>query len=157
MENLRAEWNGFIPGKWCDTIDVREFIQKNYTPYIGDESFLAEATERTNRLFAKAEEKFREEKKNGGVLGIDTHNVSSLLSYPAAYLDKDDELIVGFQTGEPLVRGVNPFGGIRMARSSSSKYYYASVIGILIFAVVAFLSLIVYNVIPSTKNEEDFG
>ena len=104
MENLRTEWNGFIGGKWCDTIDVREFIQKNYTPYIGDESFLAPPTERTLRLFKKAEEKFKEEKAKGGVLGIDTGNVSSLLAYPAAYLDKDDEIIVGFQTGEPLVR-----------------------------------------------------
>ena len=124
MEGLRTEWQGFISGKWCDTIDVREFIQKNYTPYIGDESFLAPATERTKRLFSKLEEKLKEEKEKGGVIGVDTKNVSSLLSYPAAYLDKDDELIVGLQTGEPLVRGVNPFGGIRMARSACKAYGY---------------------------------
>ena len=124
MENLRTEWNGFIGGKWCDTVDVRDFIQKNYTPYIGDESFLAPPTERTERLFAKAEERFREEKAKGGVIGVDTKNISSLLSYPAAYLDREDELIVGFQTGEPLVRGVNPFGGIRMARSACKAYGY---------------------------------
>ncbi len=124
MENTRTEWQGFISGKWCDTIDVREFIQKNYTPYIGDESFLAPATERTARLFGKLEAKLKEEKDKGGVIGVDTNNVSSLLSYPAAYLDKVDELIVGLQTGAPLVRGVNPFGGIRMARSACKAYGY---------------------------------
>ncbi len=124
METLRNEWAGFIGGKWCDEVNVREFIQKNYTPYIGDGSFLAPATEKTKRLFAKLEEKLAEEKAKGGVIGVDTKTVSSLLSYPAAYLDRDDELIVGLQTGAPLVRGVNPFGGIRMARSACKAYGY---------------------------------
>ncbi len=124
MENMRSEWNGFVGGSWCDTVDVRDFIQKNYTPYCGDDSFLAPPTKRTLRLFAKLEEKLKEEKEKGGVIGVDVKNVSSLLSYPAAYLDNDDELIVGLQTGAPLVRAVNPFGGIRMARSACKAYGY---------------------------------
>ncbi|MBQ8388544.1 MAG: formate C-acetyltransferase [Clostridia bacterium] len=124
MSEFLKQWTGFIPGAWCDTIDVREFIQKNYTPYLGDESFLAEPTERTCRLFGKLEEKLAEERAKGGVIGVDTATVSSLTSYPAAYLDREDELIVGLQTGAPLVRGVNPFGGIRMARSACRAYGY---------------------------------
>ncbi len=122
MEKFTAEWDGFITGKWCDEINVREFIQKNYIPYIGDESFLSEPTERTVRLYGKLEEKLAEEREKGGVIGVDTNTVSSLLNYPAAYLSKEDELIVGLQTGAPLVRGVNPFGGIRMARSACRAY-----------------------------------
>ena len=124
MENFYNEWEGFIAGTWCDSIDVREFIQKNYTPYIGNESFLCGPTERTKRLFGKLEEKLAEERANGGVLGVDTKTVSSLTNYPAAYLCREDELIVGLQTGAPLVRGVNPFGGIRMARSACKAYGY---------------------------------
>jgi len=121
---LRDEWQGFIPGNWCETIDVREFINKNYTPYIGDDDFLEGATERTKRLMVEFQKKLKEEKEKGGVIGIDTGTVSSLLNYPAAYLKKEDELIVGLQTGAPLVRSVNPFGGIRMARSACSAYGY---------------------------------
>lgn len=124
MNNNFSQWNGFIEGKWCEDIDVREFIQKNYTPYIGDESFLAEPTDRTKRLYEAYCEKLEEEKAAGGVLSIDTRTVSSLTSYPAAYLKKEDELIVGLQTGAPLERGVNPFGGIRMARSACKAYGY---------------------------------
>jgi len=124
MQKFEKEWEGFTAGKWCDGIDVREFIQKNYSPYIGDESFLADATEKTKRLYAKLEEKLKEEKEKGGVVGVDTRTVSSLLNYPAAYLSKEDELIVGLQTGAPLVRSVNPFGGIRMARSACKAYGY---------------------------------
>ncbi len=124
MEKFTKEWEGFTEGKWCETIDVREFIQKNYTPYIGDESFLASPTEKTKRLFGVLEQKLAEEKERGGVIGVDTRTVSSLTSYPAAYLSREDELIVGLQTGEPLVRGVNPFGGIRMARSACRAYGY---------------------------------
>ncbi len=118
------EWEGFIAGDWCESINVREFIQKNYTPYIGDESFLASPTAKTQRLMSALNEKLTEEKEKGGVVGIDTETVSSLLNYPAAYLLKEDELIVGLQTGAPLVRGVNPFGGIRMARSACKAYGY---------------------------------
>ena len=124
MERFAVEWKGFIEGKWCDDVNVREFIQKNYTPYISDESFLVEPTERTVKLRAALEEKLKEEREKGGVISIDTHNVSSLLNYPAAYLDQENELIVGLQTGAPLERGVNPFGGIRMARSACRAYGY---------------------------------
>ena len=124
MEKFTKEWNGFIEGKWCNEINVRDFIQKNYHPYIGDESFLKEPTEKTKRLYGALEEKFKEEKEKGGVIGIDTATVTSLTNYPAAYLKKEDELIVGLQTGAPLVRSVNPFGGIRMARSACRAYGY---------------------------------
>ena len=87
---FEKEWNGFIEGSWCDGIDVREFIQKNYTPYIGDESFLTPATERTNRVMAAFNEKLKEEREKGGVISIDTRTVTSLTSYPAAYLLKED-------------------------------------------------------------------
>ena len=123
-ENFATAWRGFNEGEWCDTVSVRDFIQKNYTPYEGGEEFLAGATERTKRLMGKLEELFKIERENGGVVGIDTETVSSLKTYPAAYLDKDDELIVGLQTGAPLVRGIHPFGGIRMARSACKAYGY---------------------------------
>ena len=124
MEKLKNEWEGFISGKWCNEINVREFIQKNYTPYISDESFLCGPTDRTKRLIHALDLKLKEEKENGGVISIDTKTVSSLTNYPAAYLLKEDELIVGLQTGAPLERGVNPFGGIRMARSACKAYGY---------------------------------
>ena len=124
MTRFANEWKYFIEGEWCDKVSVREFIQKNYTPYIGDEAFLSSPTERTERLKAALAEKLREERENGGVVGIDTRTVSSLTNYPAAYLKQEDELIVGLQTGAPLVRGVNPFGGIRMARSACRAYGY---------------------------------
>ena len=122
MAKFAKAWVGFNLGDWCEKIDVRDFIQKNYTPYEGDESFLVAPTERTRRLMAKLEEKLKEERDNGGVIDIDTETVSSLVTYPAAYLDREDELIVGLQTGAPLVRGVNPFGGIRMARTACKAY-----------------------------------
>ena len=122
MANLAKAWVGFNLGDWCEHIDVRDFIQKNYTPYEGDASFLAAPTERTKRLMAKLNEKLKEERENGGVVDIDVKTVSSLTAYPAAYLDCEDELIVGLQTGAPLVRGVNPFGGIRMARGACEAY-----------------------------------
>ncbi len=123
-EFLTTAWRGFTPGEWTEEINVRDFIQKNYTPYTGDESFLAPATARTERLMAKLGELFKIERERGGVVGVDTETVSSLTTYPAAYLDKDDELIVGLQTGAPLVRGIHPFGGIRMARSACKAYGY---------------------------------
>ena len=117
-------WNGFTPGVWQEEINVRDFIQRNYTPYTGDDSFLAEATPRTRELMAKLQELFAEERKNGGVLDVDTDTVSSLTSYAPGYIDKDNELIVGMQTDSPLKRGVNPFGGIRMARQACAAYGY---------------------------------
>jgi formate C-acetyltransferase len=121
---MKNEWKYFLPGNWCEKIDVRDFIQKNYTPYIGNEDFLSAPTDRTNRVMAAFEEKLKEEREKGGVIGVDTETVTSLLNYPAAYLCRDDELIVGLQTGAPLVREVNPFGGIRMARSACRAYGY---------------------------------
>lgn len=118
------QWEGFTEGAWKETINVKEFIHSNYTAYEGDASFLCEATERTKKLYAKLEDLFRQEREKGGVLDIDVDTVSSLTNYKPGYLDKDNELIVGYQTDAPLKRGVNPFGGIRMARSACEAYGY---------------------------------
>ncbi len=117
-------WNGFVAGTWQDEINVRDFIQQNYKEYTGDAAFLAEATPRTKALMKKLEALFALERQFGGVLDIDTTTVSSLTSYSPGYLDKDNELIVGLQTNRPLKRGVNPFGGIRMARQACEAYGY---------------------------------
>ncbi|MBQ4568769.1 MAG: formate C-acetyltransferase [Ruminococcus sp.] len=117
-------WNGFNAGKWQDEINVRDFIQNNYKEYTGDESFLAQATPRTRDLMKKVETLFTLERQYGGVLDIDTTTVSSLNSYAPGYIDKSNELIVGLQTNRPLKRGVNPFGGIRMARQACEAYGY---------------------------------
>ncbi|MEE0808645.1 MAG: pyruvate formate lyase family protein, partial [Acutalibacteraceae bacterium] len=117
-------WNGFNAGVWQDEINVRDFIQSNYTEYTGDGSFLSGATERTSILMKKVEELFALERKNGGVLDVDVDTVSSLTSYKPGYIDKENELIVGMQTDAPLKRGVNPFGGIRMARQACAAYGY---------------------------------
>ena len=119
-----ANWEGFRSGAWQDEINVRDFIQTNYKEYHGDEAFLAKATPRTEALMAKVRELFRQEREKGGVLGIDTETVSSLTSYAPGYIDKENELIVGMQTDSPLKRGVNPFGGIRMARQACEAYGY---------------------------------
>ena len=118
------QWTGFTTGAWQNEINVRDFIQKNYTPYYGDASFLCGATERTNDLMAQFRELQRQEQEKGGVLDIDTTTVSSLCNYKPGYLDQEKELIVGLQTDAPLKRGVNPFGGIRMARSACAAYGY---------------------------------
>lgn len=117
-------WNGFVSGAWQNEINVRDFIQKNYREYTGDESFLEGATERTGEVMKKVELLLALERQYGGVLDIDTATVSSLTSYSAGYIDKDKELIVGLQTNRPLKRGVNPFGGIRMARQACQAYGY---------------------------------
>ena len=122
MEHIN--WNGFVGGAWQNEINVRDFIQKNYKEYTGDSSFLAGATERTEKLMKKLNALFALEAQFGGVIDIDTMTVSSLTSYGAGYLDKENELIVGLQTGRPLMRGVNPFGGIRMARQACEAYGY---------------------------------
>ena len=114
----------FKEGTWNTKIDVRDFIQKNYTPYTGDESFLAGPTERTVRLKTKLDALLAEERERGGVLDVETQTVSSLLNYAPGYLDREDELIVGLQTDAPLRRGVNPFGGIKMAREACAAYGY---------------------------------
>ncbi len=117
-------WNGFKAGAWQDEINVRDFIQLNYKEYKGDSSFLSGATKRTNTLMDKVNGLFALERKNGGVLDVDTETVSSLTSYAPGYIDKENELIFGMQTDSPLKRGVNPFGGIRMARQACAAYGY---------------------------------
>ena len=117
-------WNNFVSGDWQEHINVRDFINKNYTAYTGDASFLAGATDRTVALNTRLKELQTIERERGGVLSIDTSTVSSLCNYAAGYIDKDKEIIVGLQTDEPLKRGVNPFGGIRMARNACESYGY---------------------------------
>ena len=114
----------FKKGTWNTKIDVRDFIQKNYTPYTGDESFLVGPTESTVRLKTKLDALLAEERERGGMLDVETQTVSSLLNYAPGYLDREDELIVGLQTDAPLRRGVNPFGGIKMAREACAAYGY---------------------------------
>lgn len=120
----RNPWKGFSEGVWQEEINVRDFIQKNYSPYEGNEEFLEGPTERTKVLLKKYTDLCRLESERGGVLDIDTTRVSSLLTYPPGYLDKENEIIVGFQTDAPLKRGVNPFGGIRMTRQACEAYGY---------------------------------
>ena len=117
-------WDGFTGGAWQEGIDVWDFILRNVTPYTGDEAFLAPATPRTEALLHRVSALMEEERRNGGVLDIDVSTVSSLLNYEAGYIDRDNEIIVGLQTDAPLKRGVNPFGGIRMAREACRAYGY---------------------------------
>ena len=119
-----TNWVGFRSGAWQNEINVRDFIQTNYTEYRGDGAFLSKATDRTEALMAKVRDLFRQEREKGGVLDIDTETVSSLTAYAPGYIDKENELIVGMQTDAPLKRGVNPFGGIRMARQACEAYGY---------------------------------
>ena len=121
---IHENWNGFNSGAWQNEINVRDFIQTNYKEYCGDDSFLSGATERTDKIMSKVRELFRQERAKGGVLDIDTETVSSLTSYAPGYIDKENEIIVGMQTDSPLKRGVNPFGGIRMARQACAAYGY---------------------------------
>jgi len=123
-EMEHKNWNGFKAGVWQDEINVRDFIQTNYKEYTGDSSFLAGATKRTDELMKKVNNLFALERQYGGVLDIDTTTVSSLTAYAPGYIDKANELIVGLQTNRPLKRGVNPFGGIRMARQACASYGY---------------------------------
>ena len=118
-------WNGFVSGNWQNAIDVRDFIQKNYHEYTGDDKFLQKATSRTNSLMKKVNSLFALERQFGGVLDVDTTTVSSLTSYAPGYIDKDNELIVGMQTNRPLKRGVNPFGGMRMVKQACEAYGYS--------------------------------
>lgn len=121
--NERA-WRSFKGGNWQNEINVRDFIQNNYTPYTGDEKFLAGTTERTNKIFEKVQSLQKEELAKGGVLDIETDHASSILAYEPGYIDKDSEIIVGLQTDAPLKRGVSPFGGIRMAKQACEAYGY---------------------------------
>ena len=117
------QWKGFRSGDWQEHINVRDFIDKNYTPYLGDGAFLCGPTGRTKKALAELERLKALEQERGGVLSVDTTTVSSLCNYRPGYLSEND-LIVGLQTDEPLKRGVNPFGGIRMAREACKAYGY---------------------------------
>ena len=119
---MKNAWNGFIGGEWEDKINVRDFIQKNYTPYEGKADFLCGATQRTAELLDKLSQLEKKERENNGVLDIDTETVSSLVTFKPGYLDKEKELIVGLQTDAPLKRAINPFGGIRMCREACESY-----------------------------------
>lgn len=121
---MKDEKRAFNKGLWETEINVRDFIQQNYTEYRGDESFLSGATKRTKELMEKLNSLFEVERQFGGVLDIDTETVSSLTSYAPGYIDRENEIIVGLQTNRPLKRGVNPFGGIRMARQACEAYGY---------------------------------
>ena len=121
---MREEWKDFVGGKWTEEIDVRDFIQKNYTPYDGDEEFLSGPTEATKTLWAQVMDLTKQEIAAGGVLDMDTKIVSTITSHGPGYLNKDLEKIVGFQTDKPFKRSMQPYGGIRMAEKACSDNGY---------------------------------
>ena len=121
---MKKEWTGFNTGKWTKEINVRDFIQTNYTPYEGDASFLVGATEATTKLWDEVSQLFKKERENGGVLDVDTKTVSGINEYNPGYIDKALEKIVGVQTDAPLKRAVMPQGGIRMAENAAKAYGY---------------------------------
>ena len=114
----------FKGGKWQKEINVRDFIQRNYTPYDGDSSFLTDPTNATKKLWEECCDLFKKERENGGVLDMDTKIVSTITSHGAGYIDKPLEKIVGLQTDKPLKRSLQPFGGIRMAEGACKSYGY---------------------------------
>ena len=116
------EWNNFNSGSWENEVNVRNFIQLNYTPYEGDSSFLADVTEKTNKLWQEVLELYKKEREAGGVLGISTDVASTISSHAAGYIDKNLEEIVGLQTEEPLKRAIMPNGGIRIVEKSCAAY-----------------------------------
>ena len=124
---MRTEWQGFKGSKWQDEVDVRDFIQNNYVPYDGDESFMAGPTEATEKLWGALQKLQKEERAKGGVLDMETEVVSSLTAYGPGYIDeslKDLEQIVGLQTDKPLKRAFMPYGGIRMSEEACTTYGY---------------------------------
>lgn len=121
---MKEQWQGFKGSKWQDEVDVRDFIQNNYKPYDGDESFLEGPTESTNTLWEKLQKLQKEERAKGGVLDMETEVVSSLTAYGPGYLDKDLEKVVGLQTDKPLKRSFMPYGGIRMSEEACETYGY---------------------------------
>ena len=121
------QWDGFTGRLWKEGIDVRDFIQNNYTPYDGDEKFLEGPTEATDRLWGKLQELQKEERAKGGVLDMETEVVTSLTAYGPGYIDedlKDLEKVVGLQTDKPLKRAFMPYGGIKMAEQACETYGY---------------------------------
>ena len=123
-EVLRTEWNGFTGGEWERVVNVRDFIQKNYHPYDGDESFLAPPTQDTLALWDQVMELSRKEREAGGVLDMDTKVISTITSHAPGYLDREKEKIVGLQTDKPFKRALQPYGGIRMAQKACADNGY---------------------------------
>ena len=124
-EKWRQEWDGFTPGRWNrGSVNVRDFIQHNYTPYDGNEDFLKGPTIATKKLWDQVMELSRQEREAGGVLDMDTQIISTITSHGPGYLDKDLETIVGFQTDKPFKRSLQPFGGIRMAQNACHENGY---------------------------------
>ncbi len=121
---MKQEWNNFKNGQWTKNIDVRDFIQTNYTPYESDASFLAGATSDTTKLWDEVSALFVKERENGGVLDVDTKTVSGINEYEPGYIDQALEKIVGVQTNAPLKRAVMPQGGIRTAEVAAKSYGY---------------------------------
>lgn len=121
---MKKEWNDFNQGIWSESVNVQNFIQKNYTPYTGDENFLVPASSKTKGLWQKCENLILEEIKKGGVFDVDTKTVSGIDNFAPGYIDKKNETILGLQTDAPLKRMVNPFGGIRMAKQALDAYGY---------------------------------
>ncbi|MBR1764362.1 MAG: formate C-acetyltransferase [Ruminococcus sp.] len=124
FDEFMEEWEGFNTGKWNNAVNVRDFINRNYTPYYGDERFLTGPTEATTKLWEQVMELAKKEREAGGVLDMDTKIVSTITSHEAGYLDKDLEQIVGFQTDKPFKRSLQPFGGIRMAQNACRENGY---------------------------------
>ena len=123
--NWHSNWEGFVPGRWSSTsVNVRDFIQKNYTPYEGDDSFLVGPTKATTKLWEQVMDLSKQEREAGGVLDMDTKIVSGITSHGPGYLNKDLETIVGFQTDKPFKRSLQPFGGIRMAQNACEQNGY---------------------------------
>ena len=117
------QWKNFNKnGEWTKEINVRDFIQANYTPYTGDSSFLSNATDKTKKLWNEVLDLYEKERKNGGVLDVDTKTPSTVNGYEAGYIDKDLEEIVGLQTDAPLKRAIMPNGGIRIVEKSCEAY-----------------------------------
>ena len=121
---MKNEWRSFRSGVWEREINVRNFIQKNYTPYDGDESFLAGPTQNTTDLWNQVLDLSRQEREAGGVLDMDTKIISTITSHGPGYLNKDKETIVGFQTDKPFKRSLQPYGGIRMAEKACADNGY---------------------------------
>ncbi len=124
MQKLATEQIEFTGGAWETTINVRDFIMQNYTPYDGDSNFLSPIETKTEKLWEKVKELFRQERKNGGVLALDTETIPSITSHGPAYVDKSLEKIVGFQTDLPLKRAIKPYGGLRLAQQAAEQWGY---------------------------------
>src|SRR5690554_4660775 len=122
-DNLRQEWYDFKPGSWTTEINVRSFIQHNYTPYEGDDTFLAGPTDRTKELWNEVLDLMKIENEKG-IIGAETRKPSTITTFGPGYIDKDKEVIVGLQTDEPLKRGIMLNGGIRVVRNALEAYGY---------------------------------